>query len=390
MVVRYDVDVESVPPAILIVPLIATVAPIAWALGAELRVPVVDTVFLESLGTVRRGFERLYPAMTWGGRVCAEEVVDCRETHARDGVALLFSGGVDSLASFVLHRNEKPWLVSVWGADVGLRQRRAWEQVAAANLGFARRRSLHISFVETNFRTFFNHYKLRDRFFGGFSNWYSAAQQGLGLTALCAPLSWLHGLGRVLIPSTHTADANISWGSHPEIDDDVRWASTEVQHDGAHLGRQMKLGLVAGYVRSEDPRLDLRVCWGRGSNCCRCTKCYLTMVGLALAGLDPNNHGFRFEADTRAEIRASLEGGRMRLSDSALWYWREIQREIESHDRFHDETLENFFAWLQHFPFPESRPNKRGSPRTIFRQFLEARGEPTGRWIRTARRHPFP
>jgi hypothetical protein len=389
MVATYDVDVGSVPMAILLVPFVATVAPIAWALGAELRVPVADTFFLKSLDAVRQGLERLYPAITWSGRVCAEEVVDCRQAHPGDGVALLFSGGVDSHASFVLHRDEKPRLISVWGADVGLRQRDAWEEVAAANREFARRRSVPISFIETNFRTFFNHYKLRARFFGGFPNWYSAAQLGLGLTALCAPLSWVHGLARVLISSAHAPDANIPWGLHPEIDGNVRWAATEVVHDGAHLGRQMKLGIVADYIRDEDLRLDLRVCWGRGSNCCGCTKCCLTMVGLALAGLDPNDHGFRFDPDTRAHIGAALAQGRIPLSDADVLYWREIQREIARPDRPRVEALEDFFVCLQGMELSECQPRHRGRAPTI-RRFLETRPEPAGRWIRTAIGHPFP
>jgi hypothetical protein len=390
MVATYDIEIEAVPPPILLVPLVATVAPIAWALGADLRVPVADAVFLESLTAVGRGFERVHPAVDWGGRVRAEEVVDCREAPRGEGMALLFRCGVDSLASFLIHRSENPRLVSVWGADIGLRQRRAWEHVAAANREFAQRRSVPISFIETNFRTFFNHHKLRARFFGGFSNWYSAAQQGLGLTALCAPPSWVHGLGHVVIPSTHRADAGISWGSHPEIDANVRWASTRVLHDGAQLSRQEKLGIVADYLGNEDRRLDLRVCWGRESNCSRCAKCCLTMVGLALPGLDPNNHGLRFDADTPAQIRVALERGRMPLSDTAVSYWREIQQEIARPGRPRVQGLEDFFAWLERLSLPECQSRNRGHPLASVRRFLDTRPEPAGRFIRVALGDPFP
>ena len=205
-------------------------------------------------------------------------------------------------------------LVSVWGADVGLGRPREWEKVAEANRQFARERSLGLSLVKTNFRTFFNHYKLRERFFPMFPNWYSAVQQGLGLVGLCAPLSCVHRLSRIRIPSTHSEESAMPWGSHPSIDGEIRWGSTDVVHDGYDLSRQMKLALLAAYIREHDPELQLRVCWGRGRNFGSCAKCCLTMIGLAIEGLDPNRHGFRIDPGVLSFIRAQLEDGSTSLT----------------------------------------------------------------------------
>ena len=390
MFVTYDVDLTGVPEALLLVPCLSTLAPIAWALGAEIRVPTVDAVFLESLGHVQRALAHLHPTIDWRGDVRAQAVVDHAGTypHHRDG--LLFSGGVDSLTSFVTHRRGTPWLVSVWGADLGLDQRPQWEAVEAANRAFARSRSLDISFVKTNFRTFFKNYKLLGRFFRSFSNWYSAVQQGPGLTGLCAPLSYARGLGRILIPSTHTADFDPRWGTHPTIDNSVRWASTQVIHDGFDLSRQMKLALLAEYIREEDPRLQLRVCWGKGSNCSRCAKCTLTMLGLVLEGLDPNDHGFRFDAATLSHIRAQLAQGRMLLKDSYAWRLVEIQRKIPTRVPLPLAGLDEFLLWFQNVSIPHCQARYERHPRTIVRRHLDTRPEPVGRWIRRALGHPFP
>jgi hypothetical protein len=390
MFVTYDADLTAVPEAILLVPFLATVAPIAWVLGAELHVPVVEAAFLEALQRVRQSLQHLHPALDWGGDIRAEAVVDCADTYRSERVALLFSGGVDSLASYVNHRREKPLLVSVWGADIGLSQRHRWQQVAAGNLAFARSQGLDISLVKTNFRTFFNHYKLRARFLSGFESWYSGVQQGLGLVGLCAPLAYVHHLARVRIAATHTADSNKSWGTHPTIDNNVRWGSTEVVHDGYHLSRQMKLGVLAEYIRDHDRRLQLRVCWGRAANCSRCCKCCVTMVGLVLEGLNPQEHGFRFDATTFSHIRRQLEAGRMHLSEFLVWRWMEVQRRIPTRTRIEIEGLDQFLAWLQGISIRQCMEKNHRLARTRMRSYLETRPEPIGRWIRKAIGHPFP
>lgn len=393
MFVTYDVDLTGVPEAFLLIPGLSTLAPIAWILGAELHTPMVDTIFLESLQRVRRSLQHLYPTIHWGGKVQAAAVVNSGDTYLRGKEALLFSGGVDSLASFVSHRHAKPRLVSVWGADVGLGLPHEWKHVVASNREFAISRSLDLSLIKTNFRTFFNHYKLRARFFGAFPNWYSAAQQGLGLVGLGAPLSYVHGLARIRIPSTHTVESVEPWGSHPAIDNEVRWASTQVLHEGYHLSRQMKLGVIAEYIRHHDARLPFRVCWGRGRNCSRCTKCCLTMVGLALEGLDPNHHGFRFDAAVLSFIRAQLEGGFMALSNLHVWMWTEMQQKAATRTRLDLDGLDEFFTWLRGVSIPSCQAKFKANtsrPRAMVVRYLKTRSEPVGRWIRKGLGHSFP
>jgi len=393
MFVAYDVDLAGVPESILLIPGLSTLAPIAWILGAELQTTTVDATFLESLQRVRGALRQLYPTIHWGGHVRADAVVTTGNTYLRGSEALLFSGGVDSVASFVRHRHAKPRLVSVWGADVGLGHPDEWRHVVATHREFAGRRSVELSLVTTNFRTFFNHYMLRARFFGDFANWYSAVQQGLGLVGLGAPLSYVHGLTHIRIPSTHTTGSVEPWGSHPAIDNEVRWASTQVVHDGYDLSRQMKVGVIAEYIRNHDPRLQLRVCWGRGRNCSRCTKCSLTMIGLALEGLDPNDHGFHLDASVLSFIRAQLEGGFMALSDLAVWLWAEIQRNVSTRKPNELDGLEEFVTWLAGVSIPDCQARFKADthrPRARMIRYLESRSEPVGRWLRKASRHPFP
>jgi len=388
MFVRYDVDVRAVPESILLIPLLGTLVPIAWVLGATLHVPVIDEAFLEALPVIRRSFQRLHPTIDWTGDVRAETIAT-ETANPGHRTALLFSGGVDSLASYVSHRQENPLLVSVWGADIGLSQPEKWEQVSNANGSFARTRGTDISFIATNFRTFFRHGKLRADFLASFPNWYSGAQQGLGLVTLCAPLSHTHGVRKVLISSTQP-DRTLPWGSHPNIENNVRWGATVVSHDGAPLSRQAKMEIVAEHIRRGDPKLPIRACWGQAANCSNCVKCWLTMIGLLLEGLDANQHGFHLDAATLAKIRRILETGRMPLSEHAARFWTELQRAIPQRKPIDIAGLGEFWTWLEAVSIERSRQRSSRRMRSLLRQFLERQPEPVGRWIRRARGHPFP
>lgn len=394
MFVTYDVDLSDVQDAILLIPFLSTVAPIAWVLGAELHVPCLDAVFFEVLNKIRESFLHLHPGMDWSGEVRANQIVDCSGTYEGSRPAILFSGGVDSLTSFVVHREKKPRLVTAWGADIGLAHHRQWEQVSAQNRVFAESKSLDISFIKTNFRTFFDSYLLKARFksLDRFSNWYSAIQQGLGLLGLCAPLSYKHGLGIIYIPSTFAADFIHPWGSHPEIDNNVKWASTRAVHHGYDLGRQKKLRILAKYIKEEDERLSLRVCWAKDRNCSKCEKCCRTMLGLALEGLDPNNHGFHFVSAILPYIRRRFEEGSFDLSgDDKMWMWTDIQKHTAVQaNKLKVEGLEEFFAWFQGAPLERFREKSERSIYKPFYRFMLNRPEPIGRWFRKAVGYPFP
>lgn len=44
-------------------------------------------------------------------------------------MGLLFSGGVDSLASYIRHREKKPNLIMIWGADIPISQEGFWRKL---------------------------------------------------------------------------------------------------------------------------------------------------------------------------------------------------------------------------------------------------------------------
>lgn len=328
----YDVDVSGVPPSLLSIPWLANYCPVAWATGADVTVPTLDASFGAALERVRASLVEMYPEFVDGGEIRGERVVEpAIDPGGREGSALLFSGGVDSLTTYVRHRDEDPTLVSVAGADVSPDEAGAWEHNRAIIEGFADERGLDTAFVGTDMHGFLDGQLIVAHFQRYLDHtWWAGVQHGLGLLGLCAPVAHAEGIGDLYIAATHTADFEEPWGSHPSIDDHVAWSGTTAHHDGYELSRQEKLGVLAEYVREEAPALTIRSCHesSTGGNCNRCEKCARTIVGLLIAGLDPEDHGYEVRDGTFEAFRERLESGGWELGADQRFMWADLQAHV--------------------------------------------------------------
>ncbi|QLH77296.1 hypothetical protein HZS55_08315 [Halosimplex rubrum] len=350
--VDYDADISDVPPAIASIPALAHVAPVAWANGDDVAAPAVDRAFLDALGEVGEALARMYPEFVDPGELRADEVgrtADGRPADAVDDSGLLFTGGVDSVASYVRHREAEPTLIGVQGWVVGPDEDDRWRGFREHVEPFADRRGLDCRYVRSNALSVLDtpmlqaHYK---RYVDG--AWYSSVGHGLGLLGLCAPLAHALGLGTVHIAASHTAGFDEPWGSHPAIDDRVRWGHSRGNHDGFELTRQKKIERIAAYVEETGERFPLRTCIhdDAGGNCNDCEKCYRTIVGLVLAGLDPNEFGYEADRRTLDEIRAAFERTAFVMDEHTRFHWEDIQAHVDLDRSFPVDGATDFFRWL--------------------------------------------
>jgi hypothetical protein len=60
--VEYNASIEGVPEAILIIPFLASICPIAWANQADVYVEEADKTFLCSLGHVQKTLQKILSA----------------------------------------------------------------------------------------------------------------------------------------------------------------------------------------------------------------------------------------------------------------------------------------------------------------------------------------
>ncbi len=346
---EYDVSIEDVPEGILAIPALAQLCPVAWTRGADVYVDEVDARFAHALADVEATLRGMYPEFIEGGELYARRTVGA-EPEDRSGHGLLFTGGVDSTAAYVRRREAAPTPIAVRGWTIGPEPADdgKWATLRERVSAFAAERGLEAAFVAANPLEALDHPMLLAHFSrhvdGG---WYSSVGHGLGLLGLCAPLAYARGMGELSIAATHWEGVDLEWGSRPEIDERVRWTGTDCRHEVYDLTRQERLDLIADYVRTDAPGLALQTCNVRlDGNCSECEKCYRTSIGLRLAGLDPNDHGYRFEDADYRIVREAFEDGSWILGEDERLMWADIRERVrETEPRSAPERA--FFEWLE-------------------------------------------
>ena len=121
---------QRIPQSILAIPVVSMIAPIAWAIGADIEIDALDETYLRSLNNVRKVLTEWYPRFSTSGTLNVRNVVRNQFGGTRTG--LLFSSGLDSLTSYSMHKDEKPDLIAVWARDPLLHEEEKWARVMAA------------------------------------------------------------------------------------------------------------------------------------------------------------------------------------------------------------------------------------------------------------------
>ena len=131
--VEYDESVEQCPDGILVVPAVVTLAPVAWAAGATITVDEIDSTFAESLPDLFSAYQEQYPSIFTEevDPVQHSQVCEYEPSHEQSSTssAILFSGGVDSLTSYLKHRDESPALFTIHGSDLSLEHDKGWQRI---------------------------------------------------------------------------------------------------------------------------------------------------------------------------------------------------------------------------------------------------------------------
>jgi hypothetical protein len=345
---EYDMSIENVPEFILVIPFLSTVCPVAWACGADIYVKTVDEEFLQSLDKIKKTLQNFYPKVNFSGDVHANKIM---KTEVNDAAKcmMLFSGGADSICTFVRHRDEKPVLAVVNGADIDLINREAWQTVIETSNDFAKQTGSQLRTIQSNFRAMLNeemivvHFKKQIQV-----SWWGGVMHGLAFLGLCAPLTYIDKIGILYIASSYTADFPEPWGSHPEIDNNVKWAGTTVVHDGYELSRQEKMFVIADYIKESNKKFIIRSCWEQetNANCSVCEKCSRTILGLEMAGIDPNDYGYIVNANTCNAMKKTIETEGWFQRKSVKFMWEDIQSHFRSNLDFPHQECKDLINWL--------------------------------------------
>ncbi|MFT3795398.1 hypothetical protein [Flavobacterium sp.] len=318
--VSYDQDVSSVPLGIAVIPFLANIMPIAWFVGFDVFVDELDATFYDSLQNLKAEFAKHFPnikeAKLHVGQKVSNEI-------DQNEMAILFSGGLDSFESVTRNLEKNPFLVSVLGADIDISDTKRWADFRRFNTEEKIINDDRLRYVTSNLRKFYTYEVdlLVD------VNWWGKIQHGMALIGLIAPLSYLNGIRTILIASSNTGEVSFGWGSTSETDELMKWANTEVVHDGFEFRRTQKIENIVDFAKKTGYHIKLRVCYSdlrEGYNCSVCTKCQRTMLGIILCGENPNDYGFNVPPNFYDLVLKNFKGDVM-MTTGVAYEWRCLQ-----------------------------------------------------------------
>lgn len=326
-VIEYPENIEQVPNAVLAVPFVANVLPIIWLTDSTLFLDELDETFYNSILEFKKGYEEMFPDCTFAGSIQVSKLVKCDSPAIPGKSAMFFSGGLDSVQTLISHFEEKPELISIWGADIQYNNESGWRIVHDTISETAERFNLDSIVIHSSFREFDNEGEL-GREFGDklHDGWWHGVKHGIAIISHAAPIAYLHNLSILYIAaSSCSADGKVICASNPIIDNYVRFADCQVVHDGFEFSRQDKTHNIVEFCNKNSIRIPLHVCWEsqQGGNCCHCEKCLRTIIGIIIEGGDPIEFGFNdldsFVNENRSILVRSISAPGFPMSSVKLW-----------------------------------------------------------------------
>lgn len=297
--IEYSCNISDLPAGIAIIPLLANLLPMAWVYDAEIVLPVCDEDFYNSIEAFKQGYRNMYPKMKFNGMLTVEHLQKNIPTKQK-GSAAFFSGGVDAFNTLTCHADEKPTLLTLWGADVKLTDAVGWRRVEAHLQQTAKDFDVDYVTIKSGFRGFLDEGLLSRKVVESGDGWWHGFQHGIGIISHAAPAMYVLGKKTVYFASSFTvADkGKVTCASDPTIDNYVKFCGCNVVHDGYECTRQMKVHNITQFSKKTGKKIPLRVCWesSGGSNCCNCEKCWRTILGVYAEGFDPSEFGFEYDS----------------------------------------------------------------------------------------------
>lgn len=345
--VEYSEDVSAAPESVLVIPFVCNVLPIVWLADAVLEVPQLDYKFYEGIPDILKGYADMSPMLEFKGEVRVGQLVD-NSYDTSDKVAAFFSGGVDAFATLIAHAEERPQLITLWGADVKLTDADGWDKVRHHVLETSRQFGLASPvLVKTNFRAMVDEAALSALCAASGEGWWYGFQHGIAIVGHAAPVAYLKRLKTVYIASTNTIKDKLICASDPTIDNKVRLVSTGVWHDQYECTRQQKVQHIVEYCREKGSDVQLRVCWqsAGGSNCCLCEKCARTLYNLLAEGADPFSYGFE-SYNQHISFHPLLARSAMAEVSHLRPFWQDIQDRFQETQAYRKDKRINWIYTL--------------------------------------------
>jgi hypothetical protein len=356
---RADHPLDGIPKGILAIPLLGCLVPLSWVRNSKITAGEVDETYLACLPQVLAVMRKSYPNVRLQGSVEARPAKTAGQWSSKK-YCLLFSGGIDSLTSYLRNRDKKPDLLMVRGApDLRMTDAEFFNRSMSRFAAPLKETGGHLHVVETDLLDALDYKGIQGRVkTKEVHGWWENFAHGIFLLSMCAPFTYFNGMGRLMISSSDTARTAAPWGSMPESDQLIRWGDLEVIHDSYDYTKFEKIREVLVPLLSSDGRkgFPISVCTGKEEerlasgklNCGRCGKCTRTILMLLENGIDPSECEFDMRGFSPRDVRIGLENGYTKIAEAPeAWGFvldnaHEVPRDLES--RY--QGVNSLLSWM--------------------------------------------
>lgn len=362
MFLRYEQSMTDVPLSILSIPFVNCMAGISWLTGAMLFVDEVDETYYQAFKQLKVAYSELHDIRLGG--MFVPSVIKRNEISKSEDYLLLFGGGVDCHSSFLRNRNRVSGVINIYGwskdedniTEVDLSDKKNTK-------AFGDRFGINAFHVTSNFASQFNRSEIDKTY--GTSYWYCYLHS-MAFLAIATPIAWVNGCSNLMIASSFTKDrADVHCGSFITTDSEYRFATSGITlHDGFELNRQEKVALIVNYQRETQKPYYFQACSFNDRNCCKCEKCFRTIVELIAENADPRDFGFNIDGSMYHHWKSVIDKdiAMWGVSKEAYYYYYTKKRMLENYDKIEDKE---FVDWFLNFDFDKA---KREGLRRYYRQ----------------------
>ncbi|MBO7517657.1 MAG: hypothetical protein J6T31_00950, partial [Methanobrevibacter sp.] len=156
----------------------------------------------------------------------------------------------------------------------------------------------------------------------------------------------------------------IPCASSPFIDNEFKFASCSVVHDGWELYRLEKIKTIVDFKNKNNAKVNLHVCWYNtsGENCNLCEKCTRTYMSLIAMGEDPHEYGFNVNEKVFNHSKETFEEAILKKKKIGGWdIHKEILRAWNDNKSLFKQNEERWrntpFEWILDVDFDELMEN---------------------------------
>lgn len=352
---EYSEDISDTPNSIAIIPFLCNVLPLVWVTDSDFVFDEIDATFYDNIHKIKKGYIEMYPMLKFGGNIIIRSTINNKkDDFCTKNVACLFSGGIDAFATLFAHIKEMPQLISIWGADIKLKDDKSWFVAKNHIDNTANACNLQTPInIKSNFVEFLDQIECNRLVQSTKFNYWYGLQHGIGLLSLCAPIAYSKSIGIIYIAGSFTIKEKglIPCASDPSIDNNVCFAGTRVWHDLYDKNRQQKVTLISSYCEENKLRIKLRTCYmpnANGGNCCICEKCLRSIYGILAEGDDFKNYDYNINIK---DLKLATRNFLRKMPWQSMYVklmWTDIKNRFIETQAYHNDPL---VKWIYDYDF---------------------------------------